>query len=398
MPLRAPNSQGRWEWLDTLTYESSTSTWVKPPLPEKISVTTGSAFAAPYLASGTVLTRDVRGSAMPLASNSPACASWMTANLNAGSGWGPTGLNTSCFGTGPIATFVVDSTAPGCDWQYMDSVAGADEQGVKTYLTGAIPLPRWAMPARNGDYGLAIYDLGTGIMREYFYAQPVAGSPGHWTAATGGYSLAKPYLADLGQTNYGMQLQSGTSAVVGMHNPLGFLGIAELLDGEIRHAVAFTCSNMGNGPSWPARDADGLSPDTNAPKEGQWCRLPDSVNPMSNPKTGQPYFPLTQLIIRAFQRYGGFATDKNLWVHAFNGEDGQTWRYLYGVDPWLRQSDADRLAGKPDGVLVQRFGNSNREIGVDDFPWELTQWAPVDWGRPSPDFWLRPGELIPWTS
>ncbi|WP_138416210.1 hypothetical protein [Sinomonas gamaensis] len=340
---------------------------------------------------------------MPLASNSADCARWMDANALhiAGGAWGAkTSLNTSVFGTEPIAVYVVDSTAPACDWQYVDSVAagaGHNQAEIDLFCKGPIPLPIWVTPPPQGDKGLALYDLGTGIMREYFLFQPVVGNPGHWTAKTGGYSVAKPSLMDLSETNPGVQLRTGTNAAVGMHNALGFLGIAELIAGHVNHAVAFTCSNMGIGQSWPARAADGLSTDANAPLEGQWFRLPASVDIKKNPRTGKPYNPLTQVIIEAVQRYGGFASDKNLWCHAFNGENGRTWKQLYGKDPWYR--DATDGTGKSDGILVQQYGHPvTRAIEVDDFPWHLTEWAPVDWGRPIPDFWLRPWQGTPWTS
>lgn len=385
MAIRIYNqAAGKWSPQELLGYDGSN--WQPYGWPDKSPTFQGSLFD-PYIAQGTVFTRDVRGSAMPLATNSAASAAWMVDHMNAGMGYGPTSFNSSVFATVPIAMFVVDSTLPGTEWQVVDNApggSGADQTGVDLYCKGRIPLPLWAGSAGMGDHGLALYDMGTGIMREYFFMKPVPGSPGHWTAGTAGYSLAKPGLVDLATTNYGMQLRTGTSAVVGMHNPLAFIGIAEVIKGEIGHAVAFTCADMGKGPSWPARMSDGLSTDADAPHEGQWCRLPASVDPMYDPKTGLPYKPMTRLIIRAFQRYGGFASDKNLWVHAFNGENGQTWKHLYGADPW-----------EAGGVIEQALGG---RVDVRDFPWELTEWAPVDWGRPSPDWVMRPWQIRPWVS
>lgn len=404
MPILHPDPHSqRWRWLEPKTHDQATDQWAGHPLPASPSAFRGSLFWPKYVADGTVLTRDVRGTAMPLASNSAQCARWMDANAlyTAGGAWGSkTSLNTSVFGTEPIAVYVVDSTAPGCDWQYVDSVsagAGYNQTEVDTFCKGRIPLPAWVTPPPQGDKGLALFDLGTGIMREYFMFQPVPDKPGHWTAWTGGYSVARPGLVSLAETNPGLQLRTGSNAVVGMHNALGFLGIAELIGGQVNHAVAFTCSNMGKGPSWPARGADGLSTDPDAPHEGQWFRLPASVDPLNNPSTGQPYHPLTQVIIRAVKRYGGFASDKNLWCHAFNGENGRPWKQLHGKDPWYR--DAVDNTGKSDGILVQMYGNpATRGIDVSDFPWAPTEWAPIDWGRPSPDFWFRSSQTLPWTN
>ncbi|WP_052207371.1 hypothetical protein [Sinomonas humi] len=391
MPATYDAISNRWRPVRQRNWTGSE--WSLPASAKDDGVFTGSLFD-PYIAKGTVLTREVRGSSMPLTARSAGHAEWMAANINAGSGFGPTSINTSGAGTHPIAVYVVDSTAPHCEWQFVQSApagAGHDQALVTQYCVGPIPLPAWVAAPSQGDRGLALYDLGTGIMREYFYFQQVPGKPGNWTATTAGVSLAKPDLADLPLTNPGVQLRTGSNAVVGMHNTLGFLGIAELLHGEITHAVAFTCANMGKGYSWPARGGDGISTDPDAPVEGQWCRLPEAVDPDYNPITKAPYNPLTRLIIKAFKRYGGFASDKNLLVHAFNGEHGGQWKHLYGSDPWARG-----------GILEKLYGgtwNSPRSPGfnVNDFPWHLTEWAPVDWGRPNPDFWLRPGESQPWT-
>lgn len=385
MPAVHETSLDRWRSVDVFAYSHLLDRWERISRDDGIFL--GSLFD-PYIAEGSVFTRDAR--TMPLSPETSAHAAWMADNLTAGSGFGKTGFNTSLHATHPIAVYVVDSTAPDCQWQNVVSAAagsGHDPKLIDAYCVGMIPLPHWVQAPSMGDRGLALYDLGTGIMREYFYFQKVTGKPGDWTATTAGVSLTKPGLRDLAVTNYGLQLRSGSSAVVGMHNPLGFIGIAELLRGEINHALAFTCANMGRGYSWPARGGDGLSDDVDAPVQGQWCRLPQNVDEDFNPETGKPYNPLTRLIIRAAKRYGMVSTDKNMFVHAFNGEHGGQWAHLYGEDPW-------------DSLLPGLYGgtwSTAGRIDVGDFPWHLTEWAPVDWGRPSPDFWLRPWESIPWT-
>lgn len=346
--------------------------WDEIPLSDEAWVSFQSPFSPQYLGEGTVFTRGVAG--MPLADESAAHAAWMAANeLWPGSGaWGGTSLNTASFGTRPIPMYIVDSTAPGAQFQTMDSCGGIStaEQAV---MVGPIPWPDFAVPASNGDKAIAIYDSGTGIMREYFLVVPT-GVDGHWTATNGGYSLARADFRDLPSTNYAMQIRGGTSAVVGMHNALGFIGTAEAREGYVRHAVAFTCSNMRQGISWPARAADGLATDPDAPLEGQWCRLPMSVDP-------DDFNPFTAVVIRAFQEFGGFASDKNLWSHAFNAENSSTEQHWTGdPDPWAAEIPA-------------LYGGT---LDLSDFPWHLTEWAPADWGRPSPDFGIRLGELAPW--
>lgn len=389
-PYFVTDTNDRWHSVVPKMWNATEGDWTDNQLPADPAVFKGSLFS-PYIAQGTVLTRDV--TSMPLDPQSSTLAAWMTANTPyaPGGGFGaPTSLNTSLFGTQPIEVYVVDSTVPGCEWQYMDSCGGA-LFGTTEYLTGRIPLPSWAVPAQNGDYGMALYDMGTGIMREYFYVQPAA-EAGHWTASSGGWSLSKPYFENLAATNYALQLRTGTSAVVGMHNPLGFIGIAEVLQGQINHAIAFTTGQMQEGISWPAKSADGSYAGTDAPVEGQWCRLPASVNPAD-------YNPLTGMIIKAFQTYGAFASDKNLFVCAFNAEGGRTFQHFYGIDPWYK--DGADNSGDSDGPCVQKLtflanGDRTNVLNVSDFPWHLTEWAPVDWGRPNPDFYLRPFTYNPY--
>lgn len=390
-PVYVGNSDGMWSASIPSYYNDTAADWTTDQMEAEPAVFKGSLFY-PYIAQGTVFTRDVTGTNMPIDSNSATYAAWMAANENwtPGGGFGGTSLNLSSQNTQPIEVYVVDSTVPGCEFQYVDSCGGA-QYGTAEYLTGRIPWPSWAVPAQNGDYGMAIYDMGTGIMREYFYVQPAA-QAGHWTVSSGGWSLANQYFRDLGTTNYPLQLRTGSSAVVMMHNPLGFIGIADVLKGSIDHAICYTTSQMQQGTSWPAKQADGTYTGTDAPVEGQWCRLPSSVNP-------DDYNPLTGMIIKAAQTYGMVATDKNLFVHAFNGEGHRTFEHFYGINPWYKHpSDA---TGASDGPCIQALtlmnnGDRNNLLTVNDFPWDLTEWAPVDWGRPNPDFDMRPTQYNPY--
>lgn len=366
----------------------------------------------PYIGQDTVWTRSV--ATMPLHANSATMAAWMWSEsptrfrdcvgTASGAFGAKTAFNHSLLGTHPIAACMVDSTDPLCRFQVIDTVSGpgmaqADQDAI---LKGPIPWPTGFLPAQNGDRGLAIYDKGTGLLREYFMVQPVTNKPGHWTASTGGYSLCKPHFEDLPETNYATQLQAGSSAVVLMHNSLGFIGIDEVRRGVIGHAVAFTMANAtcGKPASWPGIWSDGKFPDSawsgwsnnggsnglypgDSPRHGQWGRLPSTVDPMLNPTTGLPYKPLTRLIITAAKTYGLVGTDTNAWCHAFNGESGQREKAIHGVDPWTASGEL---------AMLLRPEDPANAFDVSDFPWNLTQWAPFDWGRPNPDFRLRPGE------
>lgn len=348
-----------------------------------------------YLGEGTIWQRDV--SDMPLADNSAEMAAWMWKNTpdpwglygdGKQAGWGSkTSLNTSVWGTRPIALYVVDSRHPACpreDWQTYGGFPSMNPDIRKIYERD-IPMPPYALPAAQGDRGMAIYDIGTGIMREFFFVSK--GADGVWRGEMG-FSVNTPGLKNLARDNYATALQFGSSAVARMHNNLGFIGINEVRAGEINHALAFTFGAVakGNPPSYPASGTDGKAPATekdSSPVHGQWARVRADVDPMHNPKTGKPFNPLTRLLIRAAQKYGLVGTDTNAFVHAFNAEDGQTEKALYGVDPWSNEGDIRQL------IAMQEKIPPADALDVSDFPWDMTEWAPRDWGRPDTDFTPR---------
>lgn len=390
------STPGRWLATEPCIFRNGE--WVTVDADKFPGAVLESMYAPNYIGKGTIWQRDV--SNMPLAPNSDAMAKWMDDNSptpwGAGAFGAKTGINTSAQGTRPIATYLVDSSHPRCEYQYMDKCRGygitADE--ISHYLLGKIPWPHFAKPAQNGDLGMAIYDIATGIMREYFFVEPAKdGTPNHWTAATGGFSLAKPGLVDLAKTNYATQCQGGGSAVVCMHNSLGFIGISEIRRGYIDHALAFTTANFARGlePSWPAQLSDGKAPEDQAPfspRHGQWARLSADVDPDYDPNTSQPYNPMTRLLIKAAKKYGLVATDTNAWCHAFNAECGYQEKAVFGTDPWE--------TGELFSVLDPKGEYGSRTFDVSDFPWRKTEWAEVDWGRPEIDFWTRPGTYWPY--
>ena len=106
---------------------------------------------------------------------------------------------------------------------------------------------------------------------------------------------------------------------------------------------------------------------------------------MLNPKTGKPYNRFTRMVIEAAKVYGIRLTDTNLWCHAFNGEQGRTFKHLYGVDPW---------ASIIPNAFKDKYGDGGTDLS--EFPWDQMEWAPVDYQRPSPDWNLRPGQISPW--
>lgn len=56
-------------------------------------------------------------------------------------------------------------------------------------MKGAVPQADWMIPSQNQDWGMAIYDKATGIMRELFMARK--NTAGAWIGI-GGYSHKHP--------------------------------------------------------------------------------------------------------------------------------------------------------------------------------------------------------------
>lgn len=425
----------RWEHLRA--YEHDGQAWIEVMRGDQDNAAVLSSAFLPetYMGRGTVLQRDI--SQMPVHPDSDAMARfmWDWSPFGPAGGWGDrTALNTSARGTQPIHMYVVDSTHPDCNFREFGGgtlSVGASKWEVDTYMKGMIPLPSWAVPAQNHDRGMAVYDVGTGIMREYFMTLPVAEGSEVW-AGGGGYSIGNPGLRDLATTNYALQQRTGLSNVTGMHNSLGFVGITEALDKKINHALCFTMgaawginktypellaekqeietaggalpSNWpsqdrhGTRVSWPARAADGKAeryiPENTwknntgytsstphlTPTHGQWGRLKADVDPMYDPRTKLPYRPFTRVLIEAAKEYGLVPTDTNLWVNAFNAEQGRSWAHQYGTDPWATG-----------GAVQQVYATANDPSGysgldVRDFPWDRTEWADLNWGQPTPDW------------
>jgi hypothetical protein len=257
----------------------------------------------PYLGAGTVWQRPMATEAiMPTSAFSSVLANWMWTyaltpySTPTGTPSGATGDKT-LFSANQRAVYVTDSTDPRCRYQQFDTVTAT---GVPTAEINAIlktvPWPSGFNPV-NGN--ISLYDVGTGIMREYTGVAAVANNPGHWTASGAGFSVANPFFKNLPTTNYATQVLHGIGTTTLMHPTLGYVGISEIRAGEINHALAFNMSNAtANRPaSWPAAATDGRFPSEtwagwnnnypgDSPRLGQWGRLPLTVNPQYNPRNG----------------------------------------------------------------------------------------------------------------
>lgn len=368
-----------------------------------------SVFYPDYFGKDTVWQRDV--STMPLATKSADYALWMSTHINYGSGWGPTAFNSSVHGTNSVQAHVVDSRTGSNKAYITGTFPGTYGQSI---LSGWVPWPDYPIKLQPGqDSGVVIWDIGTGIVREYYWVQKTAGYEARFTCMNGGYAIYEPgfkTVATALQRNevgslvpaagYATMLAAGYQTVVGQHNHLGFVDVAgcltegERTPGTLNHAIGFTFANGAfpatpaegidsngvrstvTGPSWPSKGGDGDTPGDVSPVHGQWGRLPMTLDkPLSQ------YKPMTQTLIKACQTYGLVGTDTNNFVHAFNGEHADYWKQqIGGIDPWASG-----------GVVEVKYANIALRMGlppsdafsVSDFPWHLTQWAPRNWGKPA---------------
>lgn len=424
--MKIYNTQtSRWEWVRQ--YKDQAGAWSEVSESENSGPVRLVNFTEDtYLGKGTVLQRHV--SDMPLNKDSAKMAQFMwdvTPFQPNGAFGAKTSLNTSSYGTEPVHTYVVDSGHPHMQFSPLygvSGIGGATDFENDYILSGNMPIMDWMHPALGGDRGFGLYDVHTGIMREYFGIfkhDDGTWSDGARVPAFGGYSQNTPGLTNLAIDNYGLQQKVGIATVSGMHNSLGFIGITEALNKKINHALCFTLASARSylkdtsSPqyiSWPSRLSDGklerfIEGDPRrdlgkkslwagidvTPTHGMWARLPSDVDPYFNPRTGRPYKPFTRMLIESSQVYGLVATDTNLWCHAFNAEHGITWKQHFGEDPWA-------LDGLIDKTFFDPSLNNRSGLEVDDFPWDRTQWAPLDWGRPSPDWNLVGNQQRPWWS
>ena len=315
-----------------------------------------------YLGNGTVFTRSVAD--MPLAANSAEITAY--APMMAKNAYGvTTGLNTSAYN---IPIYIVDSSDPK---QHYANITSHDDRitassDISAHTLGRIPLPDYAQPAGGGDASFAVYDRATGLMREYFHAVKTADG---WDVSAAGYFQGEPGMGGLGAKNFWMQHTHGGSAVVGMLNPLSQIGVSEVLAGSINHAVSVTLPNAKKGvTSFPAQQNDGADDNPNAPAEGQWFRIKPGVD-LDNYRRpdGSPLSPMTKMIAKAAQTYGGYGADKNLNNFAFNAEAPNNYLAHGKENPW-----------RDGGEIAKKLG-MNSPANIDDFPWDLTEWAPVGW-------------------
>ncbi len=315
-----------------------------------------------YIAEGTVYTRSVKD--MPVLPNSKEIGAYMK---KMPSEYNKVGVITSANLTSfNLPVYTVDSRDPKMNFArvtHPDFRAHMVKPELrKAMFSDPVPIPTWCRRAEGGDRSMAVYDIATGVLREYFHITKL--DDRHWEASYGGF-VTTDMKGDLVRKNWAMQMEKGTCFAPGILGAPGQIGIAEARRGKVGHAVIFTMANPRKDVvSWPAFQTDGTNENPLAPAEGQWFRLPPGLNLKK-----LDLQPLTYLVARACQEYGGFASDKNLFCHAFNFEPSYQEEALRGKKPlW-----------EPGGELWEKYRLRNNLMN--DFPWELTEWAPPSWGK-----------------
>ncbi len=163
---------------------------------------------------------------------------------------------------------------------------------------GPFPIPPSAPieggSASDGDRHVIVVETTNCMLYELYYAFPVGGGS-NWRV----YSSAKFDLR-----SNALRPASWTSAdAAGLAIFPGLARWDEVAAGEIAHAIRFTASNIwarSNGAPyylWPARHSSGSSTDSSRPPMGARFRLKASFDISG-------FDPRTQVILRAFKKYG----------------------------------------------------------------------------------------------
>ena len=240
--------------------------------------------------------------------------------------------------------------------------------GAVHYNTGKVPVPAGFKPSDGGDHAAAIYDVATGVHREYF---GLSGSnEDGWAFASGGYLLGSPDFGPLGLENQALGLMQGSSSVVGMANSLTQISVEDVVSGEIDHAFSMTAPNYAPEPVWPAKQSDGNRTDIPAPQAGMFGRLPADVDIEKwaadfKAEKGRPVDKITLMKMYAAQNHGVPVTDRNgvVWADNFESPYGQGGENKWETDPVAATLMAEYRPG--------------------DFPLHLLEWVTPSWvGEP----------------
>lgn len=345
-----------------------------------------------YVAAGTMATRIVIDA--PRAKNSSAIAAFVNELPKdyagkAGFDWLRTGAN---IGGGVAAhdnipIYTVDSSNPHQEFAEFDSSDKRVTTFAKLYemTSGRIPLPSWAVTSGGkdnnlgGDRSFAIFDVATGIMRGYFHA--VKNAAGVWQYSSAGYWYGDAATRTAGKANYWLGYLQGSSSVIGVSNELTQIGAEEVRRGVINHMVSVTFpSYQKDAISFPAKQTDGRLDNPNAPWAGQVFTLPADLD-IDAYAAEHNIDVTTAAIMRAVQRHGGIVSDQNTWAMAFNFESP------FGMGVRAEKPDANPWRDDPE--LAAKVG----AMRINNFPWELTQWLPVNYAGKLDNYLEEPPRL-----
>ena len=168
---------------------------------------------------------------------------------------------------------------------------------------GPYPIPPNAPieggPSSDGDRHVIVVETTNCMLYELYYAFPVSGGTSWRVYSSAKYDLRSNALRPAGWTS---------ADAAGMAIFPGLARWDEVAAGEIAHAIRFTAANIWarqNGSPfylWPARHWSGSGSDSTRPPMGARFRLKDSFNISS-------FDPRTQVILRAFKKYGMVLAD-----------------------------------------------------------------------------------------
>ncbi len=211
--------------------------------------------------------------------------------------------------------------------------------------------------ASTGDRHVLTIDTTNCVLYELYYAHPVGGGTS-WTASS---FVRFPLNSNL------LRTAGYTSAdAAGLPIFPGLVRWEEAAAGEIAHAIRFTAVNIWGKDAatgqqkylWPARHASGSNTTSTRPPMGARFRLKASFDISS-------YLPATQVILRAFKKYGLVLADGGSnWF--FQGVSDTNW-------PDAVFTQLGSIAGSNfeavDTALLQVDSNSAQALqGVDGNP------------------------------
>jgi len=202
---------------------------------------------------------------------------------------------------------IVDNLDPNCDCNY------GDESDPGPYpIPANAPIEGGGLD--DGDRHVLVVETTNCVLYELYHAYPQAG--GAWMAS----SYAKWPL-----NSNALRPDGWTSAdAAGLPILPGLVRYEEVLTGQMNHATRFTAAliwGRENGQQkylWPGRHASGSNTSFNRPPMGARFRLKSSYAIPSS------YHPMTQTILRAFQKYGLVLADGGSnWY--FQGMSNPSW-------------------------------------------------------------------------